>query len=291
MSKSRRRFLATTSISMLGAAAACSVKKSASGELPAGSPPAFGTAPPVGPEVSPSTFAEAGKLVQVDLRASDRALAAGNWRVSMGALYERRTGPRKVALEPALAPWSSWNPVLPGHAAGPDRDRFLRSRIDSAPLPENDQEIAFSPVTRLSSWIQQRKLTSRRLTQIYLDRLERFDPKLRCVITLTRELALEQARQADQEIAAGKYRGRHPDHLWRGALPQPRARRGRRGGEASPRCGCGTGRQAQYGRFGVERYLVRRPDHESVAARRRIIGIERGPRRRHRRWIGRLRDR
>jgi Asp-tRNA(Asn)/Glu-tRNA(Gln) amidotransferase A subunit family amidase len=207
MSKSRRRFLATTSISMLGAAAACSVKKSASGELPAGSPPAFGTAPPVGPEVSPSTFAEAGKLVQVDLRASDRALAAGNWRVSMGALYERRTGPRKVALEPALAPWSSWNPVLPGHAAGPDRDRFLRSRIDSAPLPENDQEIAFSPVTRLSSWIQQRKLTSRRLTQIYLDRLERFDPKLRCVITLTRELALEQARQADQEIAAGKYRG------------------------------------------------------------------------------------
>jgi len=45
------------------------------------------------------------------------------------------------------------------------------------------------------------------LTQIYLDRLKRFDPKLRCVITLTSDLAMQQARQADQEIAAGKYRG------------------------------------------------------------------------------------
>jgi len=70
-----------------------------------------------------------------------------------------------------------------------------------------DDEIAFSPVTRLSRWVQQRKLTSERLTHIYLDRLEKFDPKLRCVITVTRDLALAQAKQADSEIAAGKYRG------------------------------------------------------------------------------------
>ena len=50
-------------------------------------------------------------------------------------------------------------------------------------------------------------LTSERLTQIYLDRLARFDPKLHCVITLTRDHALAQARQADTEIAAGHYRG------------------------------------------------------------------------------------
>jgi Asp-tRNA(Asn)/Glu-tRNA(Gln) amidotransferase A subunit family amidase len=207
MSKSRRNFLASTSISLLGAATACSNKKHESSELPAGAPPAFGTAPPVGPEVSPSTFAEAEKLVQVNLRPSDRALAAGNWRNSMAALYERRTGPRKVALEPAVAPWSRWNSVLPGQTAGPDRDRFVRSHIDPGPLPENDQDIAFSPVTRLSRWIEQRKLTSQRLTQIYLERLTRFDPKLRCVITITRDLALAQAQKADEEIAAGKYRG------------------------------------------------------------------------------------
>jgi Asp-tRNA(Asn)/Glu-tRNA(Gln) amidotransferase A subunit family amidase len=207
MSKSRRNFIAGTSLTLLGAAAACSNKKAVPGELPAGAPPAFGTAPPVGPEVSASTFAEAEKLMQVKLRPSDRALAAGNWRVSMAALYERRTGPRKVALEPAAAPWSRWNAVLPGQTAGPERDRFIRSKIDPGPLPQNDQDIAFAPVTRLSRWIEQRKLTSQRLTQIYLERLQRFDPRLRCVITLTRDLALQQARQADAEIAAGKYRG------------------------------------------------------------------------------------
>jgi Asp-tRNA(Asn)/Glu-tRNA(Gln) amidotransferase A subunit family amidase len=62
-------------------------------------------------------------------------------------------------------------------------------------------------VAKLSRWIEQRRLTSERLTNIYLDRLQRFDPKLRCVITLTRELALKQAKQADAEIGAGKYRG------------------------------------------------------------------------------------
>ncbi|HWZ32875.1 MAG TPA: amidase [Bryobacteraceae bacterium] len=207
MSKSRRNFIAGTSLTLLGAAAACSSKKAVPGELPAGAPPAFGTAPPVGPEVSPSTFAEAEKLMQVKLRPSDRGLAAGNWRVSMAALYERRTGPRKVTLEPAAAPWSRWNAVLPGQTAGPERDRFIRSKVDPGPLPENDQDIAFAPVTRLSRWIEQRKITSQRLTQIYLERLQRFDPKLRCVITVTRDLAVEQARKADQEIAAGKYRG------------------------------------------------------------------------------------
>jgi Asp-tRNA(Asn)/Glu-tRNA(Gln) amidotransferase A subunit family amidase len=205
MPKSRRRFLTTASMSLL--AAGCSNKKEEQGALPAGAPPAFGTAPPVGPEVSPSTFEEAEKLVQVKMNPADRALAAGNWRNSMAALFERRTGPRKVALEPAVAPWSNWNPVLPGHSAGPARDRFVRSSLDPGPLPESEQDLAFSPVTRLSRWIEQRKLTSQRLTQIYLDRLTRFDPKLRCVITLTKDLALEQSRKADAEISAGKYRG------------------------------------------------------------------------------------
>jgi Asp-tRNA(Asn)/Glu-tRNA(Gln) amidotransferase A subunit family amidase len=157
--------------------------------------------------VSPSTFAEAEKLVQVELTKADRNLAARSWRMNMAALYERRTGPRKVNLDSAVAPWSRWEAVLPGQKAGPGRDRFIRSKTDSGPLPTKDDEIAFAPVTQLSRWIEQRKLRSERLTRIYLDRLEKFDPKLRCVITVTRDLALAQAKQADQEIAAGKYRG------------------------------------------------------------------------------------
>jgi Asp-tRNA(Asn)/Glu-tRNA(Gln) amidotransferase A subunit family amidase len=207
MSKSRRHFLTGASLGVLGAATACSNNKEKAGGQPAGSPPAFGTAPPVGPDVSSATFTEAEKLVQVELRSADRALAAGNWRSSMAALYERRTGPRKVELPPATAPWSQWHALLPGQIAGPEHNRFVRSSIDPGPLPDNNTDIAFSPVTHLSRWIEQRKLTSQRLTQIYLERLQRFDPKLHCVITLTRELALAQARKADEEIAAGKYRG------------------------------------------------------------------------------------
>jgi Asp-tRNA(Asn)/Glu-tRNA(Gln) amidotransferase A subunit family amidase len=125
----------------------------------------------------------------------------------MAALYERRTGPRKISLAPALSPATRWDPVLPGMKPGPERDRFVRSNTDPGPLPSRDEDIAFAPLTRLSRWIEERKLTSERLTHLYLERLERFNPELRCVITLTRDLALEQAKKADAEIVAGKYRG------------------------------------------------------------------------------------
>ena len=86
-------------------------------------------------------------------------------------------GPRKVAIESSIAPWSQWNAALPGHRAGPGRDRFLRSDADAGPLPATDEAIAFSPVYRLARWIEQRELTSERLTGIYLERLRRFDPQ------------------------------------------------------------------------------------------------------------------
>jgi Asp-tRNA(Asn)/Glu-tRNA(Gln) amidotransferase A subunit family amidase len=157
--------------------------------------------------VSPETFAEAEKLVRVEMSEAERAQAAGNWRRAMAALYERRTGPKKVALESTLSPATRWDPVLPGTTAGPERDQFIRSKNDAGPLPARDEDIAFASVTQLSRWIEARQISSERLTHIYLDRCEKFNPTLRCVITLTRELALEQAKQADAEIAAGKYRG------------------------------------------------------------------------------------
>src|SRR5450755_2751313 len=212
MGKSRRQFIALTSLGGLGTAAGLKSRaQNAAPQNPAdpspGAPPAFGAGPAVGPEVSPTTFSEAEKLVQFEMTASERAVAAASWPKTMAAVYERRTGPRKVALETTVAPATRWNPVLPGQKSGPERDRFVRSAIDPGPLPAHDEDIAFAPVTQLSRWIETRKLTSERLTNIYLKRLEQFDPKLHCVITLTRDLALKQAKQADTEIAAGKYRG------------------------------------------------------------------------------------
>jgi len=89
----------------------------------------------------------------------------------------------------------------------PAKDLFVRSSAAAAPLPAGDADIAYAPVTQLSRWIEQKALTSERLTTIYLQRIAQFDPKLRAVITVTRDSALARARQADAEIAAGKYRG------------------------------------------------------------------------------------
>jgi Asp-tRNA(Asn)/Glu-tRNA(Gln) amidotransferase A subunit family amidase len=210
MSQSRRDFLAATSAALFSTAAvrgAEAPETPETPETPAGTPPAFGTSAPVGPEVTAATFTEAQKLVQVELTDAERQQAASNWRRSMAALYERRTGPRTVSLPTTLAPGSHWNPVLPGHGPLPSIDRFVRSTAPVGPLPGADADIAYAPVWKLSRWLEHRQLTSERLTHIYLDRIARFDPKLRCVITLTPELALDQARRADREIAAGKYRG------------------------------------------------------------------------------------
>jgi Asp-tRNA(Asn)/Glu-tRNA(Gln) amidotransferase A subunit family amidase len=207
MSESRRKFLSTTSLGIFGVATVSHAIAQTSEQQPPGEPPAFGTGPAVGPEVSPGTFAEAEKLVQVQLPDQERQVAASSWRQNMASLYERRTGPRKVELEASLSPATQWNPVLPGIRVVPQSDRFVRSKADPGPLPAKDEDIAFAPVYKLSRWIEQRKLTSERLTNIYLQRMERFDSKLRCIITMTRELALQKAKQADAEIAAGKYRG------------------------------------------------------------------------------------
>jgi Asp-tRNA(Asn)/Glu-tRNA(Gln) amidotransferase A subunit family amidase len=202
MSGSRREFLMTSGAALLSPAAVAQPA-----EPPPGSPPAFGTAPAAGPEVSAATFAEADKLVAVELTAAERTQAASNWRNSMAAVHERRSGPRRVPLAATLAPYSTCNPLLPGHGPLAQADRFVRSERDPGPLPAADADIAFAPVWKLSRWIETRSLSCERLTRIYLERCTRFDGRLRCVITLTRELALAQAQQADREIAAGKYRG------------------------------------------------------------------------------------
>ena len=215
MSKSRRQFFTEAALAVLAVSVPGPAQEQKP-DAPPGAPPAFGTAQPVGPEVSPATFAQAEKLVQVNLTEAERAQAAFSWRVSLAPVYERRTGPLKVPLESGLAPYSQWNPILPGQKTLPARDQFIGGKTDPAPLPADDEDIAFASVTQLSRWIEQRKLTSERLTTLYLERLEKFNPQLRCAITITRELALTQAKRADQEIAAGKYRGRLHGVPWGG---------------------------------------------------------------------------
>ena len=207
MEKSRRDFLSGVSV-LMAAAAGCKTEQKPRAEAPpAGAPPAFGTSPEAGPPVSTATFTEAEKLVQFELKPDERQQAASSWRKTMAALYERRAGPRKFAPDAPIAPATLWNPMLPGLHSMPVRDRFVRSMTDGAPMPANDTQIAYASLAQLSRWIESRTLTSERLTHIYLDRIDRFDSKLRCIITLTRDQVLEQAKKADAEIAARRYRG------------------------------------------------------------------------------------
>jgi len=208
MGRSRREFLAQSSMGLVGAVV---IGESAAAEQTPqtptpGAPPAFGTAAPAGPEVTVETFVEAEKLVQVTMSPEHRAEAAGNWRESMAAVYERRTGPRKVEIGYEDVPATMWNPGSVGKQPAPHAVEITEALTFGSALPKDDEEIAFAPVTSLSSWLFNKQITSERLTGIYLERLKRFNPKLNCVITLCEEHALEQARAADKEIAAGKYR-------------------------------------------------------------------------------------
>jgi len=206
----RRQFLIQAPLGLLGAAVACSgnAPQSQTPATPtAGAPPTFGTAPEVGPEVTTATFAEAEKLARVTMTPSERTMAAATWRKTIAPMMERRTGPRTVALEPEVSPATRWTPIESQGHTPPTRDHFVRATVDPGPLPANDADIAFAPVWKLSRWIEKGALTSERLTNIYLDRIARLDSKVHCIITLTRDHALEQAKRADAEISAGKYRG------------------------------------------------------------------------------------
>src|SRR5215510_2660479 len=206
----RRQFLIRAPLGVLIAAAGI---KSGDSQTPSqtpttpGAPPTFGTGPGSGPAVMPETFAEAEKLMQVTMTAAERQQAAASWRTSLAPYLERRTGPRKVAIADTESPAAIWNPMLPGLDTMPKSDRFVRSAADNLPLPATDDAIAFAPVTQLSRWIESRKLTAERLTNIYLSRIERLDGRIRSIITLTRDHALARAKAADVEIASGKYRG------------------------------------------------------------------------------------
>lgn len=211
MPKTRRAFLTEAALGALAVATGTEAQQPQQPATP-GAPPTFGAAPPVGPKVTPETFAEAEKLTQTPMTAKERAQAASNWQQSMAGLFERRNGPRKFPLGESDVPATVWRTDLKAPSAACSFEATatcLAIPEAEAPvpaLPAKDEEIAFSTVQTLAAWIRTGKLTSERLTRIYLARLKKYQPVLNCVITLCEEHALRQARSADAEIAAGRYR-------------------------------------------------------------------------------------
>jgi Asp-tRNA(Asn)/Glu-tRNA(Gln) amidotransferase A subunit family amidase len=114
---------------------------------------------------------------------------------------------RKRLLENHIPPSFQFNPILPGMSFDQTSRPFCFTVEPNVSVPENFEDLAFYPVTALAQLIKNRAITSTELTKLYLSRLKKYGPKLECVITLTEDLALAQAKRADKEIAAGQYRG------------------------------------------------------------------------------------
>jgi Asp-tRNA(Asn)/Glu-tRNA(Gln) amidotransferase A subunit family amidase len=110
------------------------------------------------------------------------------------------------SVEPCLI----FDPVLPGMKFETERrpSRISKPSAIAAPsTPKNLEDVAFAGVRELAELVRTKKVSSLALTQMYLDRLKRYDPTLKFVVTLTEDRALAQANNADREIATGKYRG------------------------------------------------------------------------------------
>src|SRR5262245_39161715 len=135
----RRQFLIRAPLGVLVAAAGCTAEAPTTSQTTAtpstpGAPPTFGTGAGSGPDVTPATFAEAEKLMQVTMTPAERQQAADSWRRSLAPYLERRTGPRKLAIADTDAPGSIWNPLqAAGLQTGGSTDRFLRSKPDNTP--------------------------------------------------------------------------------------------------------------------------------------------------------------
>jgi len=114
---------------------------------------------------------------------------------------------RKVPLPNNVAPALYFNPLPTGFKPPAGKSAVKLSPPARVEVPPELEKLAFLPLRDLAELLRTRKVSSEALTRMYLDRLERFDPQLHAVITLTRERALEQAKRADAEIAAGRYRG------------------------------------------------------------------------------------
>ncbi len=154
--------------------------------------------------LTPERVAEAEWIAGVELTEEEREQVAQSLQRSQG----RRAELRDLKLTSDVAPAFLFQPLGATAQTSVDHERAPRV-IGMAGIqkPADSQALAFMSVSQLSELLRHRQVTSLELTQLYLERLKKYDPLLKCVVTLTEDLAVKQAKKADQEIAAGQYRG------------------------------------------------------------------------------------
>lgn len=153
--------------------------------------------------VTREVLVEAEKVAGLEFTDEERDMMLRGLNQNLASYRELRETPIPNGVHPAVI----FDPVLPGRSLPVGPGTFRMTRETDVERPANLEEVAFWPVTRLAELVRTRQVTAVELTEMYLGRLRRHGPRLECVITLTDELALRQARRCDEELAQGRYRG------------------------------------------------------------------------------------
>jgi len=201
-SLNRRNFVKL--VPALGAAALASPHLNALAQNPTPSPtPLPSPAPTPAPlRVTKDMLHQAEKLIGIELTDAQEAMALQNVSTNL----DRYEVLRKIDIPLDTEPATLFHPALPGRKFNVNAPRFKLSKAE-IPKFSSPDDLAFANLTQLAELVRTRKVSPVELTGMYLARLKKFGPKLNCVVTLTEELALAQARDAEREIKAGKYRG------------------------------------------------------------------------------------
>jgi Asp-tRNA(Asn)/Glu-tRNA(Gln) amidotransferase A subunit family amidase len=154
-------------------------------------------------EITSDMIDAAARLAGLQISAPDREEMVQGINANLSSFEALR----EVHIDQHVPPPLYFNPAVPGQTFSTARRPFVRGARNAVSRPDDLDDVAFWPVTDLSQLIETRQVSSEELTRMYLDRIKRYDGSLNSVITLTEQLAVEQARQADREIAAGNYRG------------------------------------------------------------------------------------
>jgi len=157
-----------------------------------------------GAEITVDTIASAEEVAGLRFDQAERELMLDGLKQQ----EQRIEALHKIPLANSVSPAIVFDPLPPGRKIQPEPRRpMVRSKAKLATRPASSDDLAFLPVTELSELVRRQRVTSLELTQTYLERLKKYDPVLRCVISLTEDRALKQARAADEEIRRGRYRG------------------------------------------------------------------------------------
>ena len=128
-------------------------------------------------------------------------------RSGLDDLKKNYTANRAISIDNSVSPTLYFNPYPAGFKINLKNGAKGFSSVGDVKMPENKEELAYYSIPQLSALLKSKQITSVELTTFFIERLKKYDPKLKCVITLTEDLAMAQAKKADQEIQAGKSKG------------------------------------------------------------------------------------